>query len=85
MLRIRLEAGERNQTERADLAIKAFELSQRLEDKWLTADCAVKRQLLEIICLNLTLEGATLVATMRRPFDVLVKELSVPSIRGDRC
>ncbi|HVX85561.1 MAG TPA: hypothetical protein VH253_12335 [Phycisphaerae bacterium] len=65
-------------------AIEAFELSQTLKDKWLISDYRKKRQLLETVCLNFTLDGATLVPTMRKPFNVLAEGLSVPLLRGDR-
>jgi hypothetical protein len=48
-----------------------------------TADSTAKRPLLEIVFLNCHLEGAILVPEMRKPFDVLVKGLLVPSSRGD--
>jgi hypothetical protein len=41
----------------ADLAVKAFELSQTLRAKWLTADYAAKRRILEIILSNCTLNA----------------------------
>jgi len=40
-----------------------------------TADYDAKRRILEIICLNCLLDGATLVPEMRKPFDVLVEGL----------
>ncbi len=82
--RLQLEACDRGQTENAEMAIKVFELSQRLEEKWLAADFAAKRQILEIICLNLTLDGTTLVPTMRKPFDVLAEGLISAKHRGDK-
>jgi site-specific DNA recombinase len=82
-LQTKLEGCGRQQSERADLAVKAFELSQSLTSKWLAADIAEKRLLLEIICLNWTLDGVTLVPQMRKPFDVLVEGLLVSSSRGD--
>lgn len=45
----------------ADIAVKAFELSQNLRAKWLTADYAVKRPYLEIVFLNFILDDVTLV------------------------
>jgi site-specific DNA recombinase len=59
----------------ADLAIKAFELSQTLRTQWLSADYAAKRRILEIILSNCTLDGATLCPTIRKPFDVLAEGL----------
>ena len=75
---------DRSHDETAELAVKVFELSQTLQDRWLTADSAAKRRILEIVCLNYRLDGKTLVFTTRKPFDVLVEGLLVPSSRGDR-
>lgn len=83
-LQTKLEGFGRQQSERADLAVKVFELSQSLTSKWLAADIAEKRLLLEMICLNWTLDGVNLVPQMRKPFDVLVEGLFVSSSRGDR-
>ena len=78
------EAADRGREEQADLAIKVFELSQSLAEKWLGSDYAAKRRLLEIVFLNLSLDGATLVCEMTKPFDLLFEGLSVSSSRGDR-
>lgn len=82
-LRLEIEADDKGRHEMADLAVKAFELSQNLAAKWLEADHAVKRQILEIVCLNFRLEGATLVPEWRKPFDLLAKGLPIHSSRGD--
>ena len=84
MLKLRMEALDRSHHEQADLAVKVFELSQTLTEKWLTADYTEKRRILEIVCLNFRLDDATLVPEIRKPFDVLIEGLSVPSSRGDR-
>ena len=47
-----IASADRNHAEQGELAVKTFELSQRLQEKWLTADMATKRQLLQIVCLN---------------------------------
>jgi hypothetical protein len=83
-LTLEMEAADRGSSEQADLAIKVFELSQTLVQKWLTADFSAKRQLLEIVFLNFKLDGVTLCYETRKPFDVLAKGLSVPLNRGDR-
>lgn len=80
----KLEGCGRQHSERADLAVKVFELSQALSAKWLAADIAEKRLLLEIIGLNWTLDGVNLVPQMRKPFDLLAEGLLVSSSRGDR-
>lgn len=70
---LQIEALSRQQAENADLAIKTFELSQTIEEKWFTSDTPEKRQLLETTCLNFSLEGTNLEITMRKPFDLLLK------------
>jgi hypothetical protein len=82
-LRLEVDACDRGRLENGDVAVKAFELSQTLKDKWLTADTRAKRQLLEIVCLNFLLDDVTLVPTMRKPFDILAEERFVPSSRGN--
>lgn len=82
-LKLQMDALDRSHDENADIAVKAFELSQSLRAKWLTADYAAKRRILEIVCLNFRLDGATLVPTMRKPFDVLAEGLLSQQSRGD--
>jgi site-specific DNA recombinase len=67
-----------------DLAAKVFELSQTLSETWLTADYATKRRILEIAFLNCRLDDATLVSTIRKPFDALAEGLISRNSRGDR-
>ena len=81
---LQLEAADCSADEHADLARKAFELSQSLPERWVSADYSTKRQILEMICLNFSLDGVTLVPEWRKPFDVLVKGLLVSSDRGDK-
>ncbi len=75
-LTLEMEATDRGSSEQADLAIKVFELSQTLVQKWLTADFSAKRQLLEIVFSNFRLDGVSLCYEMIKPFDVLAKGLS---------
>lgn len=82
-LRVRIEACSRGRNETSDLAIKAFELSQNLREKWLAADHAAKRRILEILCLNWKLVGVSLVSEMRKPFDMLAEGLLQKDSRGD--
>jgi len=83
-LRLQVEACSRGRQEDADLAAKAFEMSQSLRAKWVESDYPAKRRILEIVCLNLVLDDVTLVATMRKPFDVLVEGLVLGESRGER-
>lgn len=80
---LKIQGQGRQQSEYAELAVKVFELSQGLKEKWLTADIPEKRQILEIICLNLTLDGVSLVPEMRKPFDILAEGPILATSRGD--
>jgi len=81
-LKLQIDALDRSHDKTADLASKVFELSQTRRQQWLTADYDAKRQILEIVCLNCKLVDATLVPTMRKPFDLLAEGLSVPLSGG---
>lgn len=83
-LKLQIDSVTRNRDELAELALKVFELSQTLTEKWLTADYSTKRRILEIVCLNCTLVDANLCLTIRKPFDVLAEGLLVSSSRDDR-
>ena len=83
-LHLEIEVCDRGRNEIIDIAVKAFELSQSLREKWLTADYDAKRRLLEINCLNWTLDDVTRVPTMRKPFDLLAKGLVSKDSRGDK-
>jgi site-specific DNA recombinase len=61
-----------------------FQMSQTLQNTWVSADYATKRRILEIVCLNCTLDGASLVPTTRKPFDVLIEGLDLSKSRGGR-
>ena len=74
-LRLKIERCSRGRNEIIDIAVKAFELSQSLREKWFTADYAAKRRILEIIGLNWTIDDASLCVAMRKPFDLLAKGL----------
>ena len=83
-LTLQIEANDRNRTERGEIAVRAFELSQTLKQKWLTADYRAKRQMLEIVCLNFTLDNVTLVPEWRKPFDVLANTTVSETSRAER-
>ena len=80
----RTRAADAGRQEQAALASKVFELSQELERKWVGANSAEKRQLLDLVCLNFRLDDATLVGETRKPFDLLAEGLLISSSRGDR-
>ena len=77
-LKLQLDVIDRSNDEMCDLAVKVFELSQALATKWLTADYATKRRILEVVFLS-RLDDVTLVPTIRKPFDVIAEGLLVSS------
>jgi DNA invertase Pin-like site-specific DNA recombinase len=82
-LKLEIDVADRGRHEIIDIAVKAFELSQSLRQRWVTADYAAKRRILEILCLNCSLVDANLCVTMRKPFDLLAKGLLLKDSRGD--
>ncbi|GIW76755.1 MAG: recombinase [Phycisphaerae bacterium] len=70
--------------EQAEQAIKVFELSQSLCEKWVTANYHARRQILDIVFSNFRLDGVTLCYEMRKPFALLAEGLLVSSNRGDK-
>ena len=82
-LKLQIDILDRGHDENVDIAVRAFELSQSLREKWLTADFTTKRRILEILWLNCRLENATLRPTMRKPFDVLAEGLVSAESRGN--
>jgi hypothetical protein len=83
-IKLQLDVLDRSHDETAELAAKVFELSQTLQNTWISADYATKRRILEIVCLNCTLDGASAVFSTRKPFDVLIEGLYSEQSRGDR-
>ncbi len=82
-LKLQIEGSDRERHEIIDIAVKAFELSQNPRAQWVAADYAAKRRILEILCLNFSLDGVSLVPTMRKPFDMLAEGLEIKNSRGD--
>lgn len=71
-IKVKIEVADRYRAEQGEIAEKAFELSQTLESKWVGADYGAKRQILEIMCSNFSLDGVTLCYTVNKPFDALL-------------
>ena len=84
-IKLQVDALDRTRDENAELASRVFELSQTLRAKWLTADYAEKRKILEIVWLNCQLVDATLIPTIRKPFDVLAEGLLTEESGGGGC
>lgn len=81
-----IEAAGRDRSESVDLVADTFELTQHLAEKWDAAGVPERRQILQILALNWTLEGRTLLPSLRMPFDLLADGLLAAAAadgRGD--
>ena len=67
----------------AKTAMAVFDRSQRAADLWRGSNNAVRREILDAVCLNRTLSDVSLVNQKRKPFDELAKRPLVISSRGD--
>jgi site-specific DNA recombinase len=83
-IKLQLDVLDRSHDETAELACKVFELSQTLHQQWLAADYSAKRRILEIVFLNCRLDDASLVPTIRKPFDVLAEGVVLENYRSDK-
>jgi site-specific DNA recombinase len=81
-VRLQLETTDHDNDAMADLAIKAFELSQSLTERWVTSDYNAKRTILSIMLNTVRLNCGNLEFTPRKPFDLLRDENFVPLSGG---
>lgn len=72
-----LHSSERQKDGRTGQALKVFELSQSIPQTWVTADYTKKRQILNFVCSNFVLKGASVGVSTRKPFNALVEGLRV--------
>jgi hypothetical protein len=79
-LRVQLETSDRDDREIAELAIKAFELSQSLKERWLMSDYNAKRTILSIMLDSARLNSENVEFSLRKPFNLLRDEKLVPLI-----
>ncbi|MSR59741.1 MAG: recombinase family protein [Planctomycetaceae bacterium] len=69
---------------RGDAALAIFKWSQNAAEIWRGSNNALKRDILDSVCLNRTLSDVSLVTTKRKPFDILVERPLFSESRGDR-
>lgn len=81
-LSLQLDVDDRSRAEKGELALKMFELSQTLEDKWFTSDYRAKRRILEMACLNFSLHNVNLDMTLNKVFSALTEDLVLAENRG---
>ena len=75
---LQLQTSDRDGREIADLAIKAFELSQSLRERWVKANYNARRTILGIMLKTVRLNSGNLEFVPRKPFDLLRDEKFVP-------
>ena len=69
---------------RGETALSIFDWSQRAAETWRGSNNALRREILDSVCLNRTLGDVSLVTTKRKPFDVFAERLNLENSRGDR-
>jgi site-specific DNA recombinase len=73
-----------SQSDSASFALSLFDWTQTAADVWQRSNNAVRREILDAICLNRQLCDVSLVTTKRKPFDVSAERLEMQNSRGDR-
>ena len=56
-----------------DMAVTIFDLTQRAAETWKGSNNAFRRELLDVLCLNRSLDSASLCFDWRKPFDALAE------------
>jgi len=69
---------------RGETAMALFDWTQNAAEIWRGSNNAVRREILDAVCLNRTLTDVNLYATKRKPFDVFAKGLDMKNSRADR-
>ena len=75
---LQLQTSDVDSREIADLAIKAFELTQSLKDRWVTADYKAKRAILGIVLKNARLNSQNVEFSLKLPYEKLRDARCVP-------
>jgi site-specific DNA recombinase len=68
---------------RGELAVSLFDWTQRAADIWRGSNNAVRREILDAVCLNRCLNDVNLVLTKRKPFDDFAERPFLKKSRGD--
>src|SRR5690606_30801257 len=69
---------------RGKLAVTLFDWTQNVAQAWRGSNNAARREILESVCLNRTLNDATLVLEKRKPFDAFAERPYLKNSRDDR-
>ena len=69
---------------REKTALALFDWTQRAADVWRGSNMAMRREILDCVCLNRTLGDVSLCLAKRKPFDVFAEGLNLKNSRGER-
>ncbi len=69
---------------RGELAVNLFDWTQKAAEVWRGSNNAVRRQILDSVCLNRTVGDLTLCLEKRKPFDVFAERPLLKNSRDDR-
>jgi site-specific DNA recombinase len=69
---------------RGKVAMAIFDFAQNAAETWRRSNNTVRREILDLVCLNRTLGDVNLDTTKRKPFDVFAERLVFNDSRGDR-
>ena len=68
---------------RGETALALFDWTQNAAESWRGSNNAIRREILDLVCLNRTLGDVNLDATKRKPFDVFAEGLEMKNSRGE--
>jgi DNA invertase Pin-like site-specific DNA recombinase len=69
---------------RGETAVELFDWTQRAAETWRGSNNSIRREILDLVCLNRTLGTVNLVTTKRKPFGEIAEGLKTEDSRGDR-
>ncbi|MCA9054936.1 MAG: hypothetical protein KDA75_13940 [Planctomycetaceae bacterium] len=69
---------------RGELAVTLFDWTQKAAEIWRGSNNAVRRQILDSVCLNRTVSDLSLCLEKRKPFDIFAERLVLKNSRDDR-
>ena len=65
-----------------ETALALFDWTQNAAEIWRGSNNQIRREILDVVCMNRTLTDLNLTATKRKPFDVFAKGLEMKKSRG---
>jgi hypothetical protein len=69
---------------RGETALALFDWSQRAAEVWCGSNNALRREILDCVCLNRTLSDVSLCLAKRKPFEVFAEGPKINDSRGER-